>query len=296
MVFDLGSVHLTRLGRLARPLWARPLLTARSVAHELAGAARLAEGPPSFVRYAGDIILYRVMRLAKPPSSNRERTIRLKGGIEIAYRLNRGDIQGIREVWIDEAYRLPFELDIDVVIDLGANIGLTSLFLAGRYGCTTIIAVEPDPSNAALTRRNLVRNGATAEVLQAAAGPEDGVGCFESNEESNLGHLSGTGQPVQIISMETLLAMTPDGFADLVKIDIEGGEEALLGGDISWLQRVGSIIVEFHPVQVDYPGLVNRLQQAGFRYVPANSAWPGSMDGFFRAGWTAFRAGGKAQL
>lgn len=263
----------------------RPATTARAVGHEIKGAARLADGFPSLLRYSGDILLYRLMRVRRLRTVDSERTVRLKSGIALVYRLNRGDIQGIREVWIDEAYRLPFRLDPRVVIDLGANIGLTSLFFATRYGSSTIVAVEPDPANARLTRLNFARNGLIAEVVEGAAAPEDGVGYFESHPESNLGHIGPSGRPVPLVSMSSLLDRTPGGVADLVKMDIEGGEGALLDGDTSWLDRVGSLIVEFHPTLVDYPKLVSQLEVAGFQYVPANSAWPGSMDSFFRPEW-----------
>ena len=47
------------------------------------------------------------------------------------------DIFEIREVWIDEAYRLTDGFSPMVVVDLGAHIGLTTLWLAKRYGPAT---------------------------------------------------------------------------------------------------------------------------------------------------------------
>ena len=76
--------------------------------------------------------------------------LRLRGGVTITYRFNKGDIWSVREVWLFECYRPPFEIAIDHVLDLGANIGLTSLWLAKRYGCGRIIAVEPSAANARL--------------------------------------------------------------------------------------------------------------------------------------------------
>jgi len=55
------------------------------------------------------------------------------------------------------------------------------------------------------------------------------------------------------------------------------------------LERVGAIIIEFHPMQVDYPRLVERLERAGFRYVPSESVWEGSMDAFVRDTWSNAR-------
>src|SRR4051794_22115217 len=127
---------------------------ARALGHELRGGFELTADVPSFLRFASDVFLSRLIGRVPLPNSNRDRAIRVRGGIELHYRLNRGDLQSIREVWIDEVYRLPFDVTPEVLVDLGANIGLTSLWLARRYGCRTVIAVEPSPDNARLARLN----------------------------------------------------------------------------------------------------------------------------------------------
>jgi tRNA1(Val) A37 N6-methylase TrmN6 len=68
----------------------------------------------------------------------------------VCYRLNKGDLHSIREVWFEEAYRLPFEDPSGTLLDLGANIGLTGVWLAKRYAIERVIAVEPDCDNAML--------------------------------------------------------------------------------------------------------------------------------------------------
>jgi FkbM family methyltransferase len=239
----------------------------------------------SFARYTADVLLYRALRLGSLGATNRLRRIAFQDGSRITYRLNRGDVQSIREIYLDEVYRLPFQLRPDVVIDLGAHIGLTSVFLAKRYGSPSIIAVEPDPSNAQLARANVASNNVRAEVIEAAVGPKDGAVRFQVSRDSNRGHIGARGLEVPMVSMDSLLEMTPDGRADLVKMDIEGGEEDLLSGDIAWLSRVRSMIIEFHPGLIDYGRLVGVLQDSGFRYVPAGSAWRGSMDAFIRDEW-----------
>lgn len=78
----------------------------RGLLWELAGACRHASDLRSLLRLGGDLLLFRVLhffpRLAEKP---RLRRICLDGAT-ISYRLNRGDIQSIREVWFSEAYRV----------------------------------------------------------------------------------------------------------------------------------------------------------------------------------------------
>jgi FkbM family methyltransferase len=234
-------------------------------------------------QYGWDVLSYRAMRVA--PSlrrSNSIRRIRLQDGKQIAYRRNRGDIQSIREVFLDESYRLPDGLCPRCIIDLGANIGLTSVWLTGRYPVDQIIAVEPVPENVELLRCNLTSNDVPAIVVEAAVGPQAGEASFTTSPESNQGKLGPGDLRVRLVTMPELLRVLGSR-VDLLKLDIEGGEQALLAeGDLSWLDEVDTIIAEFHPTLVDYPRLTRIVADHGFRYCPAGTLWPDSMDIFIR--------------
>lgn len=89
-----------------------------------------------------------------------------------------------------------------------------------------------------------------------------------------------------MLSMESILSILPAGIPiDLVKLDIEGGEESLLKGDLDWLRRVRSLIVEFHPDLIDYPLAIRTLQNAGFDYLAAGTVHKNSMDAFIKIKW-----------
>lgn len=253
------------------------------MSRELAGAVRETADARSHLRLATDIVLFRALRLwPRLGAKARRRHIRVHGA-RLSYRLNRGDIQGIREVWIDRIYRIPPPHAIRIVVDLGTNIGLTSVWLAHEYEVALVIGVEPDPTNVDLARHNFAINGVRGTVLHAAIGPSDGVARFATTgRASNLGRVGATGEAVAQISMHTVLAeLDSDQHIDLLKLDIEGGErELLLGEDLSWLERVDAIIAEFHPERVDVEQLVEALKAQGFDYIPTGALWPGSMDIF----------------
>ena len=225
-------------------------------------------------------MLSRFIALVPRKQCERVRQVRLRGNVRIRYRLNKGDLHSIREIWFQEAYRLPFQDPSGVLLDLGANIGMTSLWLAKQYPFTQVISVEPDPSNAALLWQNLRLNGLAGQVFEAAVGPTDGIARFEFNELSNLGRLSESGFPVQMVSVGTIIRKLGLTRFGLVKIDIEGGEQGLFDGPAEWLANTEAIIIEFHPKIVDYPRLTQLVSSRGFRYIPANSVFPGNMDCF----------------
>ena len=70
-----------------------------------------------------------------------------------------GDLFVLYEVLAFNAYHIAPSLlptdNVRVIVDCGANIGITSLFLAARYPGATILSVEPHPENFALLKANV---------------------------------------------------------------------------------------------------------------------------------------------
>ena len=222
-------------------------------------------------RWAGDVLLYSVLRLTDV-GLDRPRTVRLKDGSVVHYRLNRGDVLALTETFLNGAYDLPGATGGPVLVDLGANIGLTGVWLARRHGATTVIGVEPSPANAALARRNLQANGIRGEVLEAAVAEGDGIGFFDDAKVATTGQLADHGRPVELVSMETVLARLPEGArVDLLKLDIEGGEQMLAHGAPAWLDRVDCVVAELHPDDADIPSVIATMRQAGFHYRPVDT-------------------------
>ena len=239
--------------------------------------------PRSFIRYGADVFMYRAMRVRRPRGYGRRRSIVLRNGVQVTYRLARADIQTVREVWFQETYRLPFELPGagGTLVDLGGNIGLASVYLARRHAFARIVIVEPVAENAALARLNCERNGIDAEIIQAAVASEPGVANFVLATELNQGHIdagSTAGTPVRATTVPEIVG--PAGTIRLLKMDIEGGEGPLLADAPNWLDGVLALVAEFHPDLVDYPKLLQVLEQRGFTFFPGGSVLPFSADAF----------------
>jgi hypothetical protein len=71
--------------------------------------------------------------------------------------------------------------------------------------------------------------------------------------------------------MDDILARTPNHYADLIKMDIEGYEDVLLRENNDWLNRVGCIVMEIHGEYAGRPldkkPLISLLQAKGFDYI-----------------------------
>ena len=90
-----------------------------------------------------------------------------------------GDFFVLHEVFGSGCYDLPFSSsNLRTVVDLGANVGLTTLYLASKAPEARFICVEPAPGNADLLRRN-VAPVSQAVVVQAAVTKESGTVAFD---------------------------------------------------------------------------------------------------------------------
>jgi FkbM family methyltransferase len=253
-------------------------------------AAELAADARSARRLRADFILSRLLRFGRLPGYNVLRQVTMRSGLVVNYRLNRGDLQSLREVLVEEVYRCELPLIPKTILDLGANIGLASVWLSrlsqsersrsSGIKPEMIVAIEPVPENAAVARLNFESNAIAGEVIQAAAGLVDREGWFEQRAESNLGQLGRPGSNpaadtenrirVPVIGVASLLDRFPSGTVDLVKMDIEGGEAELLGGDVGWLRQVKMLMVEWHDELADSAPLIRNVEGAGFRHERIN--------------------------
>jgi asparagine synthase (glutamine-hydrolysing) len=235
------------------------------IACDVRRAGEVAADARSFWRLAADLVLYRVMSVVRPPGMGRRRTVRLKGDAEIQYRLDRGDVWVLREAWLQEAYRLPFDVAPTTLIDLGAHIGLVTIWLALRYGCSRIVAVEPLPANVQLLRSNLARDGVQATVIPAAVGRPPGSEVFSQASESSAGRLGQGSRQVRVVTPSIVLnQLSGDGAVDVMKIDIEGSEHSIFEGDLGWLDRVARSSSSSTPNSSTIRGSCDGLSRTAF--------------------------------
>ncbi len=140
-----------------------------------------------------------------------------------------------------------------LILDCGANIGLSALYFAKNWPSAHVIAVEPDQTNYEMMRRNVAVHS-NIQPVEAAVGAEDGPvrimdkGVQEwarRTERASGDALDG----ITGLSIRSLIAMAPpprEYQPFLVKNDIEGAEKDLFSRNREWVAKVPILIIETH--------------------------------------------------
>lgn len=162
------------------------------------------------------------------------------------------------------------------VVDIGCNIGYYALLEAQRVGPTgKVIAIEPEPENARLFLHNLQANGYHNVVFhQVAISDRNGTFALRVSKKSNRHSLNSVpwptiDLPVSVCTLDSLLAKDPPESVDLVRMDLEGHEVAVLQGMRHTIERYSPrLLIEIHPDLIGTQGVVQwlrALKDAGYR-------------------------------
>ncbi len=143
----------------------------------------------------------------------------------------------------------------DVVFDVGAAVGYYTLLGArcvGEEGF--VVAVEPDPHNAAFVRGHLDANRiSNARVVQSAVGARPGSRRFHSRCGSGTRRLSDCGDLIVDVTTIDVLVRQTGLRPNCIKIDVEGAEEQVLQGSVETLSTIRpSLFLSVHSDELYY--------------------------------------------
>ena len=164
-------------------------------------------------------------------------------------------------------------------LDLGAHIGMWGLWLHGRFPVERLVALEPDPQNVARHRRQIELNdlGGSWEVIEAAAVTAEGTVAFTVGMGTNGRVTDAPREGAASVAGRDTFTMLKG--LDLLKIDIEGGEWAILADPRAASLRVPVVMLEYHAHDAPSanPGIDARraLERAGYATESAGETQPG---------------------
>lgn len=154
-------------------------------------------------------------------------------------------LHGLEEIFIEKVYLQQLPKDA-FIIDCGANIGLSVIYLKHLQPEATIVAFEPDEKNFDLLQKNIASFGLTQVQLRKEA-------VWISNEQLQFAVTGTMGSSITTNTATNSIAVQGARLKDILnrkvdflKIDIEGAEYEVLKDIASQLHVVSNLFIEYH--------------------------------------------------
>jgi len=187
-------------------------------------------------------------------------TVRLGGqAVYVTVRVESHDRQLVGMILREEGeYALPASIDPSMIFDIGANIGVTALYLAATYPKATIHCFEPLPDNLVLLKENASQFGGRVHVHPF--GLSDADGSFTYNMSADPKAFGGgtfckiSGDPERELTLpvrriDDVIAEVGVASVDVFKVDIEGSEWPVIRTIPEAMRRQAQVVIgELHGI------------------------------------------------
>lgn len=228
----------------------------------------------------GERLTYWLNRLVIARLDGVRATVRLDGGPLSVIPLSTHDLRNVALTGVYEPEVASFAGMIvqpgDVVVDVGAHIGLISLLFADLVGPSGVVhSFEPNHDAAELLRSAVAINQFTNRIIvhEAAVGDANGsTQLFEGVQGGTTNSTvpgwtdSTTSRTVPAVTLDHVLLPLVGKPIGLMKIDVEGAEAAVLDGARQLLSSYPprALIVEVSS-RVSATDVLSRLEEHGYR-------------------------------
>ena len=167
--------------------------------------------------------------------------------------------------------------DGDLFVDIGANIGNHSIFMAAISNCD-VVSIEPNKHLATAFSETIKLNNFSKKIdlIEKGIGQNAGHAAFQKEIPNNLGaqKLGKTNSSNGDIELTTLDDLNFDNSLKLLKIDVEGMEMEVLRGGEKTIEKDLPIIYIEGKTKEELMSIKNFLAPFGYRYKKTFNASP----------------------
>jgi FkbM family methyltransferase len=164
------------------------------------------------------------------------------------------------------------QVEVHTIVDLGANIGVSAVFMDEFFPGSRIICVEPDAGNMQMLKQNTT-HVQHIEYLQKAIWNENRTVYLDRGFRDGLDwsahvtdHEADAAAAVDGITLNELIRQQGLTEIGVLKIDIEGAEIEMFRGDAhrEFLAITRMLSIELHPDAGDTEPILDILRESGF--------------------------------
>ena len=196
-----------------------------------------------------------------------EGVFRCRGGRFIC---RKQDWFGIMEIFLNNEYtpilKCIHGTSSPSIVDLGANIGGFSLFIFENFPNAVVVSVEAAPDTYEILQRNQeINSERNWKVMQAAVWTNNGYVNLDRRIAST-GHriaIDGSdGESIPAKRLDDILTEAEIVDIDLMKMDIEGAESAVVPVNEAIFERTKVLVIEIHTDRIDPAPVYNTLAKS----------------------------------
>ena len=179
-----------------------------------------------------------------------------------------GYLHGLKEIFLDRIYEQQFSENA-YILDCGAHIGLSVIYLKSICPTASILCFEPDSKNFDLLQKNIL-----SHQLKNIDARKDAVWIENTSlsfiQEGNMDSKIGDNSSLKTVSVRAVrLKDYLDKKVDFLKLDIEGAEYKVLNDIKENLYHVTNMFIEYHGSFAENNELLEIFQlivKAGFKF------------------------------
>ena len=202
-------------------------------------------------------------------------TFETKNNLKIKIRVNSTDLMALTNVWMINEYKIEkFKINKnDIIIDVGAHIGLFSLLASKSCFAGKIFSYEPINENFEILMQN-IKSNKLKNIFPfnlAVSKNTSNVKLFLDKDESahSIFQKNTSYVTVESISLQKIFDDNDINFCKILKLDCEGAEYEIIDSlPDKYFEKIQNMIIEYHLADSKPElgkDLISKIKNAGFQ-------------------------------
>ncbi len=171
-------------------------------------------------------------------------------------RVPSSDVYVYEQIFMKKQCEFQVRKTPQIIVDAGANIGLTAILFSNRFPESRIYAIEPIDSNFEILKMNIAPYNNIIPIRGALWNKNKKINLVDpgygnwgwtiKGEDISEEKLDKNCPVAQGMTVDLIIKDQGIERIDLLKIDIEGAEREIFRDASSWIEKVDAIIIELH--------------------------------------------------
>ena len=203
-------------------------------------------------------------------------TYKFRNGLGLRMHGGNSDSVVLSDLYTNNPYAIENLKDGDIVVDIGAHVGIFSSLAAISAKDVSVFSYEPTPNNFRLLKHNIRQNKLrNVKIFMRAVHKKRSILNFFINSAGSSGHSlfkevpampSGKKIRVKTVTLPDVFKAINADKIDFLKMDCEGSEYPILMDNRDLVKKIGFIALEWHNVKgYKVEDLVRFLKSNNFR-------------------------------